>query len=72
MAWREVSVIDQREEFVRLALAAGANRQELCRRFGISRSNGYKWLRRYSAEGRDRPCRPVAATATQSQARAGC
>ncbi len=53
MAWREVSVIDQREEFVRLALAAGANRQELCRRFGISRSNGYKWLRRYSAEGRE-------------------
>jgi transposase InsO family protein len=53
MVWREVSVIDQREEFARLALAPGANRQELCRRFGISRSNGYKWLRRYLAEGRD-------------------
>ena len=49
MVWREVSVIDQREEFARLALAPGANRQELCRRFGISRSNGYKWLRRYLA-----------------------
>jgi transposase InsO family protein len=53
MVWREVSVIDQREEFARLALAPGANRQELCRRFGISRSNGYKWLGRYLAEGRD-------------------
>src|SRR5579871_5671909 len=62
MAWREVSVIDQREEFVRLALAPGANKRELCKRFGISRSNGHKWLRRYALEGRaglaDRSRRP--------------
>jgi len=37
---------------VRLASAPGANRKELCRRFGISRDKGYKWLRRYTAEGR--------------------
>ena len=42
-----------REEFVRLALSDGANRRELCRRFGISAQTGYKWLRRYAAEGRD-------------------
>jgi len=53
MAWRERSVMDEREEFVRLALAAGANKSELCRRFGISRQNGYKWLRRYLTDGRD-------------------
>lgn len=53
MAWRERSVMDEREEFARLALAAGANRSELCRRFGIARSNGYKWLMRYLAQGRD-------------------
>jgi transposase InsO family protein len=47
MPWRELSVMDQREEFVRLALAEGANKRELCRRFGISRDKGYKWLRRY-------------------------
>jgi transposase InsO family protein len=62
MCWREISVIDQREEFAKLALVCGANRHELCRRFGISRSNGYKWLRRYVAEGRaglaDRSRRP--------------
>jgi len=62
MAWREISVIDQREEFVTLALASGVNKQELCRRFGISRSNGHKWLRRYLTEGRaglaDRSRRP--------------
>jgi transposase InsO family protein len=62
MPWREQSVMEQREEFVRLALAPGANRSELCRRFGISRAKGYKWLRRYAAEGRcglaDRSRRP--------------
>ena len=52
MAWREVSVMDQREEFAKLAMAPGANKGELCRRFGISRSNGYKWLGRYLADGR--------------------
>jgi transposase InsO family protein len=52
MPWREWSVIDQREEFVKLAMVPGANKSELCRRFGISRSNGDKWLRRYQAGGR--------------------
>lgn len=51
MPWREQSVMEQREEFVRFALAATANISELCRRFGISRDKGYKWLRRYAAEG---------------------
>lgn len=50
MPWREVTVIDQREEFVRLALAPGANVRELCRRFGIAPSNGYKWRSRYLAK----------------------
>lgn len=44
--------MDQREDFVRLALAPGANVSELCRRFGISRANAYKWLARYRTEGR--------------------
>jgi transposase InsO family protein len=52
MAWRELSAMQWREEFVKLALVPGANKGELCRRFGISRSNGHKWLRRYLAEGR--------------------
>ena len=46
------SAVDRREEFVRLASQPGANRAELCRRFEISRSNGYKWMGRYDAEGR--------------------
>src|SRR4051795_87786 len=49
MPWNEVSVMDQRREFVRLALQEGANRRELVRRFGISPDVGYKWLRRWQA-----------------------
>jgi transposase InsO family protein len=46
MPWREVSVVDQRREFVSLAMREGVNRRELCWRFGISPDVGYKWLRR--------------------------
>ena len=49
MPWQEVSVMDQRREFVELAMQEGANRLELCRRFGISRQTGYKWLARWKA-----------------------
>ena len=56
MPWHEVSVMDQRREFVRLATQAGANRRELCRRFGISPDVGYKWLRRaFAGDG----CSPI-------------
>ena len=51
MPWHEVSVMEQREEFVRLASLEGANRRELCRRFGIHPDTGYKWLRRRVAGG---------------------
>lgn len=40
-----------RKEFVTLAMQPGANMSELCRRFGISRKTGYKYLKRYRAAG---------------------
>ncbi|MBG0512151.1 IS481 family transposase [Agrobacterium sp. MOPV5] len=49
MAWREISVMDQRTEFVMLAALDGANVSALCKRFGISRQTGYLWLRRVKA-----------------------
>jgi transposase InsO family protein len=62
MPWREVSVMDQRREFVRLAMQEGANRRELCRRFGIHPETGYKWLARWQADKdvADRSRRPHA------------
>jgi transposase InsO family protein len=62
MPWREVSVVDQRREFVRLAMQEGANRRELCRRFGIHPQTGYKWLGRWQADKAvaDRSRRPHA------------
>jgi transposase InsO family protein len=72
MPWQERSVRDQREDFVRLALAPGAKIAALCRRFGISRGNAYKWLARYRTEGRaglaDRSRRPRRSPARTSRA----
>jgi transposase InsO family protein len=51
-----------REEFVLLARQEGANRRELCRRFGVSPQTAYKWLARFESQGRaglvDRSRRP--------------
>jgi transposase-like protein len=51
MPFREVSVMDQKREFVVFATAEGANVRELCRRFGISPTTGYKLLDRYRERG---------------------
>jgi transposase InsO family protein len=60
MPWKEVSKMDERREFVRLAMQEGANRRELCRRFGIHPDTGYKWLGRAAGgkELADRSRRP--------------
>lgn len=50
MPWLEVSVMELRREFVMLARQPGSNVSALCRRFGISRKTGYKWLRRFAAQ----------------------
>jgi transposase InsO family protein len=61
MPWNEVSVISLRKEFVEFA-RNGGNISSLCERFGISRETGYKWIRRYAANGeaalKDRSRRP--------------
>ena len=72
MPWREVTRMSLREEFVQLALQAGVNRRELCRRFGIAPKTGYKWLMRYARAGASglehrskRPLRSPARTAAE-------
>ena len=51
MPWNPKDTMSLKEEFVRLASQAGANRRELCRRFGISPQTAYKWLARYASDG---------------------
>lgn len=61
MPWKVSTWMSQRVEFVALAGAAGTNKSELCRRFGISRKTGYKWLERSALEAfpADRSRRPA-------------
>ena len=51
MPWDTQDTMSLREEFVRQAIQEGANRRELCRRFGISPQTAYKWLTRYANDG---------------------
>jgi transposase InsO family protein len=62
MPFREVSRMDARLEFVMLASEEGANVRQLCRRFGISPTTGYKWRERWRTSGmtglQEQPRRP--------------
>jgi transposase InsO family protein len=49
MPWMNKNTVTLRMEFVTLARADGANFAELCRRYGISRKSGYKWVARACA-----------------------
>ena len=51
MPWMECSPVSQREEFVTLIETQAVSFAELCRRFGVSRRTGYKWLGRFQADG---------------------
>src|SRR5437773_3334672 len=48
MPWEVCNAVSKREEFVRFAVSGEVNLSELCRRFGVSRVTGYKWLGRAS------------------------
>jgi transposase InsO family protein len=51
MPWQPRGLMDVKREFVQLARQAGANRRELCRRFGIGPKAAYALLARYEQEG---------------------
>lgn len=51
MPWQARDTMSLRREFVELAVQAGANRRELCRRFAVSPKTAYKWLARFEREG---------------------
>ena len=76
MPWQPRDLMDTKKEFVELALQQGANRRELCRRFGISAKTGYALLARYASGGeqglqalsRKPRSNPLATPATVEQA----
>lgn len=65
MPWR-IDVLTQRSEFVLLSKSKDHSHSELCRKYGISRTAGYKWLKRFEEEGlqglKDRSRRPSSNT----------
>lgn len=51
MVWKETCAVEER---MRLVMAIVENQESMaaaCRRFGVSRKTGYKWLERYEQEG---------------------
>lgn len=62
MPWDTRDTMSLRREFILLAMHEGANRRELCRRFGISPKTAYKWLARHAQDSehlQDRSRRPL-------------
>ena len=51
MAWNEVSTMEQRVKFVLEAQRGDLSFAELCRRYNISRTAGYKWIERFERGG---------------------
>lgn len=51
MPWRDRSPMDLRMMFVSDFCRGVTPLAELCRRYGISRKTGYKWIRRYELQG---------------------
>lgn len=64
MTWRDVTVEEERYQFVQEALNSNTNIlfQELCEKFNISPKTGYKWLDRFLEQG-------IAGLKDQSRAR---
>jgi putative transposase len=51
MPWNRTNWMSKRVKFIAAYLEHEANFTDLCRDFGISRKTGYKWIRRYEANG---------------------
>lgn len=51
MAWKETCAVDERMRLVLAVELGEESMAALCRRFGVSRRTGYKWLGRYRESG---------------------
>jgi len=53
MPWKEVSIMAMRKEFISLAKTRQISIRQMCHRYGISPTTGYKWIRRFDEKGND-------------------
>jgi len=53
MGWKETCAMEERFKFIEDYKSQDFNVSELCRRYGVSRQTGYKWIERYEQEGVD-------------------
>jgi len=51
MSWKVTCVMEERFRLIEAWKPEEAGMAELCRRFGVSRKTGYKWLARYEEAG---------------------
>jgi putative transposase len=51
MPWMETDPVTERKRFIMEWLSGELSVAELCRRHGISRKTGYKWITRYERDG---------------------
>lgn len=62
MPWKETTAMSERIDFINKIQVEEKNISAACREYGISRTTGYKWLRRYAEAGtaglQDRSRRP--------------
>jgi len=56
MGWKESDRVSERQEFCRLYECDSLSMAEVCRRFGVSRKTGYKWLARWQQGGKEYLC----------------
>ena len=51
MPWKETCAVEERMRFVMDRQSRELSMAALCRKYGVTRPVGYKWLERYQAEG---------------------
>lgn len=51
MPWKETCAMDEKRAFIDAWLSGEFGVSELCRRFGVSRVTGYRWLERFKRDG---------------------
>lgn len=51
MPWSETSPMDQKRLFIAAYQRGALSLAELCRRYGVIRPTGYKWIQRFEEEG---------------------